>query len=129
MPVSPEMMNMMSQGPQVGGPAASPMPSPQEAEGKKAQGMASVTVAVKVLETTVPVFGADSEEGAAVLKALGVLGKITVKHDSANLAPAELRNLIQSGGGGEQEQMMKMLAEQNKPQPPPQPGGQPPMGA
>ena len=133
-------MNTMRQGggqqpggPPPSGPAGSPMPKPQEAEGKKAQAMAVVSIAVSQLENALLLFGSSSDEGAAILKSLGGLSKISTKRDSNELIPAELQQLIQNSQSGEQQKQMMMQMMQQKGGgappggPPGAPPGQPPM--
>jgi len=76
---------------------ASPMTGPTPNAGYKAAGLQKLGSALKQLEALVPLFGATSEEGQAVMKALTSLGKfvppgsVTPASDSANMAQAQMK--------------------------------------
>lgn len=118
--VNPDLMKLMQQG-QGGGqmpPVSSPMSTPQSNEGDKQGAMAQVQMATKILEQTLAAFGSQSEEGGAVLKALGILGKKfgATADKGRDLIPAEIMNMVSSMPQGAQAQMQ-----------PPGGGQQPPM--
>ena len=102
-------------------PAAAPMATPQESEGKKQGASAQVQMAIAILEQTLSSFGSGSEEGEAVLKALTTLGHKfgSQREKGRELIPSEIMNLMstlpQGAGGGQ--------GGQAAPQPQPQPGG------
>jgi hypothetical protein len=77
-------------------PTGSPASAPQPAAGEIAQAKANVQIALKVLEHTLPLLGADSEDGQAVHKAIGLLSKRFSGDKSENIAPAELMQMSQS---------------------------------
>lgn len=93
---------------------ASPMTGPTPNAGYKAAGLQKLGSALKQLEQLVPLFGATSEEGQAVMKALSSLGKfvppgsVTPASDSANMAQAQMKatqmnqqmQALKAGGGG-----------------------------
>ena len=76
---------------------ASPMTGPTPNAGYKAAGLQKLGSALKQLEQLVPLFGATSEEGQAVMKALSSLGKfvppgsVTPASESANMAQAQMK--------------------------------------
>lgn len=106
---------------------ASPMTGPTPNAGYKAAGLQKLGSALKQLETLVPLFGATSEEGQAVMKALSSLGKfvppgsVTPASDSSNMAQAQMKAVA----GNQQMQALKQGAGAGGPPG----GGQPPMPA
>jgi hypothetical protein len=83
------------------------MTTPQPNEGAQAQAMISVTMALDLLEKALPSFGAESEQGMAILKSLMVLTKLVgaQRKASEQLVPAELRSLMEMTGMQSPEQM------------------------
>ena len=87
-------------------PVSAPMSTPQPNEGEKQAAKVKVQQAMDLLEQTLPEFGSESEEGAAVLQCLSSLGKKFGGSDRARskeLMPAEIMNMIASlprGPGG-----------------------------
>jgi hypothetical protein len=94
----------------------SPMTGPTPNQGYKAAGLQQLGSVLKQLEKLVPLFGATSEEGAAVLKALSALGKfvppgsVSPASDANNAQQAMMRAtqnnaqmqaLKQQQGGGQ----------------------------
>jgi hypothetical protein len=84
--------------PQGASPGGAPMSTPQPAAGEKQNAMVNVTLAMDLLEQTLPSLGSESEEGQAVLS---VLSKLSAKFGhtrakSQELVPAELMQLMQS---------------------------------
>jgi hypothetical protein len=129
MAMSPEVMGALKgPGPQQagkisdGGPAPGPMMSPSKAGGHTAGAKAAVMVAMKVLEQTLPQFGAMTDEGKAVLSCLKSLGKAFGEQESKDkeLMPAEITQLLAGLAGP---------GAPNAGQPGPPPGGAPPPGA
>jgi hypothetical protein len=82
------------------------MSTPQPNEGEKQAAKVKVQQAMDLLEQTLPEFGSESEEGAAVLQVLSSLGKKfggAERARSKELMPAEIMNLVASlprGPGG-----------------------------
>jgi hypothetical protein len=82
------------------------MSTPQPNSGEKEAAKIKVQQAMDLLEQSLPDFGAESEEGGAVLQVLSTLGKKFGGQDRARskeLMPAELMNLMSSlprGPGG-----------------------------
>lgn len=104
-----------------GPPAASPMSTPQNKTGLQAAGMTNLHVAVNMLEQALPAFGAESEQGEAIIKCLSVLRKHVAKKDTSDLVPAEVLQMVsqlpQMGGGSD---IQRMITQQMKqPQAPP----------
>ena len=98
--------------------AGAPMSTPQPAQGEKQSAMVNVSIAMDLLEQTLPALGSESEEGRAILSCLSGLSKKfgSTRSKSQELVPAELMQLFGSmpkpgGMGG-----------------PPGMGGGPPMG-
>lgn len=116
--INPELMKMMSgagaggggvpgagamppsppQGVPQSAPVTSPMSKPEPKEGDKMGAMVQVQMAIKILEKTLQGFGAQSEEGSAIIDVLGKLSKTFghSKDKSQELIPAELMSLIGS---------------------------------
>jgi hypothetical protein len=106
-----------------GGPAASPMSKPQDKRGLKAAAQTNIHIAVNMLEEALPAFGSESQEGGKILSALKSLSGMVAKHDTSDLVPAEILQMVkrlpQMGGGTNiQQQIMKQMA-QAKAQPAP----------
>jgi hypothetical protein len=112
-----------------GGPAgAAPMSTPQPAQGDKQSAMVNVSLAMDLLEQTLPSLGSESEEGRTVLNALSSLSKKFghSRPKSQELVPAELMQLMQSlpqAGGMSTEQ--KAMGQQPIQMPGGMPGGMP----
>lgn len=111
------------------GPAPGPMMTPQKAGGHTAGAKAAVMVAMKVLEQTLPQFGAMTDEGKAVLSCLKSLGKAFGEQESKDkeLMPAEIQQLL-SGLAGPGAPSAGMPGPPGG-APPPPPGAPPPGGA
>lgn len=109
MSVPPGLMAQMQKGPPPGmvphgqpgqmPPVSAPMSTPQPNEGEKQQASAQVQMAMDILERTLPAFGSESEEGAAVIDVLGKLNKKfggTQRAKSKEMMPSEIMNLVAS---------------------------------
>jgi len=82
-----------------GSPAGgAPMSTPQPAQGEKQSAMVNVSIAMDLLEQTLPSLGSESEEGRAVLSVLSALSKKFghTRARSQELVPAELMQLMAS---------------------------------
>ena len=131
MATSPEVMSALKGGggpptagpPGAAGPAPGPMMTPQKAGGHTAGAKAAVMVAMKVLEQTLPAFGATTDEGKAVLAAIKAVAKAFGEQESKDkeLMPAEIQQLL-SGLAG------PGTPNAGQPGPPPPPQGAPPPG-
>ena len=79
-------------------PGGSPMSTPQPAQGDKQSAMVNVSIAMDLLEQTLPALGSESEEGAEILKVLSTLSKRFghTRSKAQDLVPAELMQLMQS---------------------------------
>jgi len=79
-----------------GGPTGSPMSQPQQAEGLKTAARVNITMAIDILQQSLPAMGAATEEGQAVLNALKTLTKAFGKTEtkSRELIPAEIMQLL-----------------------------------
>ena len=102
------------------------MAKPQEKEGLKEAARVNIHIAMNMLEQALPVFGAESKEGKAILKNLTSLSKDFGQNDASDLVPAEIlqmnKSLPQAGGGTEVQRMLQQQMMQGgaKPQQPPQ---------
>ena len=80
------------------------MSTPQPAQGEKQSAMVNVSIAMDLLEQTLPALGSESEEGKSVLQCLTALSKKFghSRSKSQELVPAELMQLMsqmpQAGG-------------------------------
>ena len=82
-----------------GAPAGgAPMSTPQPAQGDKQSAMVNVSIAMDLLEQTLPALGSESEEGKAILQCLTGLSKKFghTRSKSNELVPAELMQLMAS---------------------------------
>ena len=99
-----------------GAPSGSPMTGPSPSPGAKAEALAQVRQALKILEGCIPKLGADSEEGGQLVKIVGQLGKMSPANESLQgMESTALRDLqarakqqapllaLQSQGGGAQQ--------------------------
>lgn len=144
MSVPPQVMAALSrsgqpQSPAAGHPAApmgSPMATPQANHGEQEQAHAKVSIAVQLLEQSLPQFGANSVEGKALLRALTLLSKDFGSKDSGDLVPAQVMQMVhalpQMGGGTPVQRALlaQMRSGQSQgAQPGAQPQPQPPQAA
>ena len=111
-------------GPGAQPPGGSPMAVPDQKVGMQAAAKVKVQMAIRVLEQAFPVFGVDSDEGSALLKAMQQLGKTFGKSasESENMMPAEIAQLMAAMKQGTPPQ-----AQPQKPAMPPQGQPQQPM--
>jgi hypothetical protein len=79
-----------------GAPAGAPMATPSPKQGLQEVARTQVKAAMKVLSTALVGFGADTDEGKSVLKALTSLSKNFGKTDESDLVPAELLQMVRS---------------------------------
>lgn len=113
----------------------------QPGEGLKKTGAIIAGICRKLLEVLLPLYGSESEEGAAVLKAIGALSKMTKGVETGDMNSilqslmASLPPGMKGGAGGDMANMIAQIKSGASaqgggaaPQPPPQPGAQPPMG-
>lgn len=115
MPMNPELLKVIAggAGPKTGavatppdpgqgagGPSGAPMTTPQPAEGEQMSAMIQISMAMKMIEKSLPAFGAESSEGKAIMDAMKKLsGAFGAQDDKAQeLVPAELRMLMQTLG-------------------------------
>lgn len=110
--VPPELMSLIAGGAGKGGmppqpagaapggapPGGAPMSTPQPAQGEKQSAMVNVSIAMDLLEQTLPALGSESEEGRTVLACLSNLSKKFghTRAKSQELVPAELMQLMSS---------------------------------
>jgi len=108
-------------------PVSAPMTSPQPKEGDMQAAEVNITMAMDLLEQSLPAFGSTSEEGSAILNSLKTLsnkfGKNRQKADS--LVPVEIQQLLaslpQAGGATPVQKALQGAPQQ-------QPMGAPPAG-
>lgn len=85
-------------------PGGSPMSTPQPAQGDKQSALVNVSLAMDLLEQTLPALGSETEEGSAILSCLAGLSKKFghTRAKSQELAPAEIMQMMsqlpQAGG-------------------------------
>ena len=81
-----------------GAPGGSPMTTPQEPKGQQQAAKVQVMMAMDLLAKSIPELGPSTEDGAAVLKALGSLSKAfgKVQDKTRELIPAEILQLLSS---------------------------------
>lgn len=105
-------------------PGGGPMATPEPQEGLKQQAMVNISMVFQMLEQSLPAFGAQSDEGKAVMAALTGLNKVfgADRAKADELIPAQLQQLMQqvpgAGGGTPAAQALGQ-----------QPPGQPAMAA
>ena len=115
MPIDPKLLSVVGGGAPQGAPAGGPastgpvsqgMTTPQPNEGAQAQASVNVTMALDLLEKALPAFGAESEHGAAILKALSTLSKPfgAKRQQSQGLVAPELRAMMEQLGMKSPEQ-------------------------
>jgi hypothetical protein len=123
-------------------PLSAPMATPEPKDGKKEAALVNVSMALDLLEQTLPALGSETEEGKKVMSALSSLtalvGKKKARTDELQQAEIMqlLQNLPQAGGGTPASKMMQgappNLGLMNAPPPAPaggMPGGMPMGGA
>ena len=100
------------------------MATPQQPKGLQQAAKVHVSMAMDLLSQSLPALGPDSEEGQAVIKTLGTLGKVFGKGQdkSRELVPAEILQLLsalpQAGGASPGARQVGAM-------PPPGAGGPP----
>lgn len=109
--------------PDSAGPLGSPGMHPQDMQGEQAQGLAMAQTAIELLSMSLPLLGAGSEEGDAVLSALKSLtkklGMKAQQHEG--LVPAQIEMLKNSAAGGpDVSTLLAMQGGQGGQQPQPQ---------
>lgn len=135
MSVPPDMLARLKQQPAAmpgggsAGPAGSPMATPQKKEGSREIARVKIHVAMNMLESALPQFGAESKEGKAILKHLLGLAREFGDTDSSDLVPAQIKQMVgdmpQMGGGNAQQQAIAKMMQGNRPAQ--IPGPRPPM--
>ena len=101
-----------------GAPSGSPMTTPQEPKGQQQAARVQVMMAMDLLAKSIPELGPSSEDGAAVLKALGSLSKAfgKVQDKTREMIPAEilqmLSSLPQAGGSSPGAKQMAQVPPQ-----------------
>lgn len=88
----------------MGGPAASPMTTPQPQEGLQKAARVEVQLAVKQLQKVLPAFPIESDENKAVMAALRAIQNAFGKTEDKDreLIPAEILQLLSQVGPGTQ---------------------------
>ena len=100
------------------------MTTPQQPKGLQQAAKVHVSMGMDLLSQSLPALGPDTDEGQALIKALGILGKAFGKSQdkSRELVPAEILQLLsalpQAGGGSPGAHQMGAT-------PPPGAGGPP----
>ena len=80
------------------GPLGAAMTTPQKNEGEQASATSKVALALKLLEQSLPPFGAESKEGGVIMKAVESLtSAFGMKlEEGQKLIPAELKMLMEA---------------------------------
>lgn len=116
MPDPQQLMQLMQQGGQQAGgaPVTAPMTSPQQNEGQQQAAMVDISMAMDLLEKSLPLFGSETDQGRSLLSALTGLSKTfgEQRDKGRQLVPAEIMQLMQSlpQGGGASPEMQSMKA-------------------
>jgi hypothetical protein len=100
-------------------PAGTPAANEHEQKGVTEQAKANVQIAIKVLDHALSSLGSDSEEGAAVLKALTILSKNFAGKRSEDLAAAEHLQTMAAQPDAIRQQMAKQMGAAGGQQAPP----------
>jgi hypothetical protein len=114
-------------------PPGGPMSVPQPKEGETQAAMVKLAVVFQQLESALPAFGAQTEEGKTIVKVLGQLGKVfgDKRQKADSLIPAEMVQMMQNipgaGGGSPAAKAIGGIPPQVPGVPPG--GGGAPMGA
>lgn len=99
--------------PGAGAPVGSPMTTPQPNEGMQQAAAIDVSMALDLLERSLPPFGSDSKEGKALFSALDSLSKVfgDRREKAKTLVPAELMQLMSSlpQAGGATPEMKALM--------------------
>jgi len=96
------------------GPVSAPMSAPQPKQGEKQNALINVSLAMDLLEQTLPPLGSETEEGQTILSCLKTLSSKFghTRSKSQELVPAELmqlmQNLPQAGGASPEQKAMQM---------------------
>lgn len=88
------------------GPEGAPMAQPTPNEGSQQMGFVNAESAMQMLEQALPSLGSNTPEGAAVVKALGILSKVFQRQEAAGLIPAQIMELTRAQQPSAMQQMM-----------------------
>jgi hypothetical protein len=93
----PQMSAGAPQPPQTpAGPQGAPMAQPSPNDGAKQMGIVQVETAMQLMEQALPTLGSNTEEGAAVLKAMTALAKAFNRQKSKDLVPAQIQEMART---------------------------------
>lgn len=95
-----------------------PMAQPSPNDGARQMAMVQVETGMQMLEQAIAGLGSTSEEGAAVVKALGTLSSKFTRSKSKDLVPAQIAEMARSQRQSPLAQMMGGAAGQQGAQPP-----------
>jgi hypothetical protein len=122
-------------------PMGAPMSTPEPKMGNREAAMINISMAMDLLEQSLPAIGSETAEGRQILSAIGQMTKILGprKQKTAELQPAEilqmLQTLPQAGGASPEAKVMSQAPaipgmsgqpSAAPPAPPPLPTGMPP---
>lgn len=113
-------------------PMGAPMSSPEPKEGDKMAARVNVQMAMDLLQQSLPAFGAESDEGKAIMTVVKNLTKSFGERENKvkELIPAEIIQMMQTlpqAAGATPEQKVAQSQPAIQPPMPPQPAGQPAM--
>ena len=79
-------------------PMASPMSTPEKQMGTREAAMINVSIALDLLEQSLPAIGSDSEEGKAIIDATSKLGGLLggKRNQTAELQQSEILQMLQT---------------------------------
>lgn len=91
-----------------GAPVGAPMMTPQPNEGEQQQGYVRISLALDLLEQSLPPFGSETPEGKALLQSITALTKAfgEQRPKGKELVPAELKTLMDSQAPSPEMQAM-----------------------
>lgn len=97
MPVTPQIAEGAMNPPMPpAGPQGAPMAQPTPNEGARQMAAVQVEAAMQMLEQALPALGSNTEEGAAVLRAMGTLSKSFQRSRSKDLVPAQIAEMARA---------------------------------
>ena len=113
-------------------PTGAPMSTPQPKEGERLAAKVNVQMAMDLLQQSLPAFGAESEEGKAIMSVVKNLSKSFGEREAKTreLIPAEIIQMMQTlpqAAGATPEQKAVQSQPAIAPPQPPQPAAQLPM--
>lgn len=95
------------------------MAQPLKKEGNQEKAKVQAHIGMNMLEQALTVFGSESKEGQAILRALNSLARVLGKNDTSDLHPAQIKEMVgsmpQMGGGSPMQQQILKNMQGNRP--------------